>query len=342
MTQRPTSRAELQDLLRSRRHPRVRLLGSGSRPAMVRRVPSDATFVSLAAMDRIERLEPGDLTCSVQPGVLRHELDLELRRHGLELPCAGTGTIGGLFAADDIGPLAPGAPAPRNLLLGLEGVLADGTPFKSGARVVKSVAGFDVHKLFVGSQGRLFAATLLHLKLRPLPRASCAFGVRNLSLADALAKFAGLRQEPAGVHQVTLLRDAAGACMLAGRLGGRASHLAALRTRFSLAESADAGPLQLHAEAGHELITGIVCCSRLNGLLADLPAAAPFLMHGGGRFWTVLPTPQVAPLLSRMPTHDAHAVAVSAADSPGTALDPGAATLTTAIRHALDPRGVLA
>lgn len=342
MTARPANRGELQDLLRSRRHPRVRLLGSGSRAATTPPAPTDATPVALTAMATIERLDPGDLTCSVQPGVQRHDLDQALRPHGLELPCAGTGTLGGLFAADDIGPLAPGAPAPRNLLLGLEGVLADGTAFKSGARVVKSVAGFDVHKLFVGSSGRLFAATLLHLKLRPVARATGAFAAHDLTLADALARFTALRREPTGVEQVSLARQTTGGWVLRGRLGGRASHLATLRARHQLDESADSGPLQLHGGAGGELITGIVRCSQIAALVESLPTDAPMLTHGGGRFWTLLPTPAVGPFLHRLPTAEIHAAAIGSSLWQGTALDPGAATLTAALRTALDPQGVLA
>ncbi|MHC4897312.1 MAG: hypothetical protein ACYTGW_09420, partial [Planctomycetota bacterium] len=72
--------------------------------------------------------------------------------------------------------------------------------FKAGARVVKSVAGFDLQKLFVGSQGRLFAVTRLHLKLRPAPRHQVNFVQGDLTHGDAVAVFQRLRLLPTPPH----------------------------------------------------------------------------------------------------------------------------------------------
>ncbi|MHC4899502.1 MAG: FAD-binding oxidoreductase, partial [Planctomycetota bacterium] len=158
------SDAELRDALVS--GGAVRLAGSGSQQLLVPAPATKVRVISLQSMDRILRLESDDLTCTVEAGVRREALDAALQKRRLQLPCAGGGTIGGLFAADVHGPLGPGMHSPRSLLLGFEGMLAEGLAFKAGARVVKSVAGFDLQKLFVGSQGRLFAVTRLHLKLR--------------------------------------------------------------------------------------------------------------------------------------------------------------------------------
>ena len=148
----------------------VRLAGTGSQQQLVPAPAAKVRMVGVGSMNRILRLEVDDLTCTVEAGVRRDALDAALAENRLQLPCAGGGSVGGLFAADPHGPLGPGMHSPRSLLLGFEGMLAEGLSFKAGARVVKSVAGFDLQKLFVGSQGRLFAVTRLHLKLRPAPR----------------------------------------------------------------------------------------------------------------------------------------------------------------------------
>jgi FAD/FMN-containing dehydrogenase len=337
----PGSAAELADWLRQGR-PRVRLCGRDSRRLRTRAAAPAAAVLTLAKLDRIERFVADDLTCSVQPGVLRGELDRVLAERGLELGCAGGGTIGGLFAADPIGATVPGGPQPRNLLLGLEAVLADGTPWKCGARVVKSVAGFDVHKLFVGSAGRLCAATLLHLKLRPAPRARLDFAEHRLDAAAALAKFAALRALPAGPTRLWLTRTADGMAF-GGQIAGRQSQVSALQRAHALAEGPPAHPDHLEPAAG-EVVTGIVRWSRVPALLDALPAGAPFLLHGGGRFEVSLSPAQSDALLLVLPTFDAAGCIVAGADDRrgrGTPLDRGAEQLQRGLERALDPAGVL-
>src|SRR5262249_62079036 len=92
------------------------------------------------------------------------------------------------------------------------------------ARVVKSVAGFDVHKLSGGSRGLLFAASLLHLKLRPRPQASADFTTAPAPAAAAVPQFLALRQLAPAPVRLALLAGPDG-CRVAGRFAeiGRAS-----------------------------------------------------------------------------------------------------------------------
>jgi glycolate oxidase FAD binding subunit len=339
----PKDAGELAALLAARPG-RVRLTGSGSR---ARRAADagDAHFVRLDGLATIDRLDAPDQTCSVDCGVRREALDAALAPHGLELPCPGGGTIGGLFAADPLGAASHGGLGPRSLLLGVEGVLADGTAFRSGARVVKSVAGYDVHKLLVGSAGRLYAATRLHLRLKPKPRAEAWFAREQLDLAEALALLQRLRAEPVAPAALQLRRDARGAAVI-GRIAGRAAFVRQQLAAHGLAEGACAWADHLDAPPGGEVLAGLARRSALAAIGAALPAGAQLLWHGGGRFEASAPDVAAADaLLAAIAAAGAHAAVVEttqpARRGRSTPIDPGAAHLDAALRQALDPHGIL-
>lgn len=333
------SARELVDLFTSGSLSRVRLCGTGSQQARLGPVPPEAGIVSLRALDRIESLAAADLTCSVQPGVRREVLDAELARRGVELPLAGGGSIGGLFALDLCGAEAPGGPSPRTLLLGMSGVLAEGLAFKSGARVVKSVAGFDVHKLLVGSRGTLFAATLLHLKLRPRPQASVCFRLGGLDHQRAIELFRTLRLLPLPPRRLFLRRRPDASFAVTGTVAGRTSFVRACLLRHELPEAE--GPGAEHLEGG-EVVGGSLPPSRLPALLAALPASAPLLARGGGRFEVALTPPQADALLAVLPSLDGvAAVVLGARTGHGTPRDTSALRIEAALQQRLDPRGVL-
>jgi glycolate oxidase FAD binding subunit len=333
----PHSAHEVGELLRARPG-RVRLCGSGSRQDRLPS-PGDAALVRLARLDTIHRLEPGDLTCSVGPGLRREVLDEALHRVGLELPCAGGGTVGGLLASDAVGGGTIGGASPRTLLLGLEGVLADGTRFRAGAQVVKSVAGFDVHKLLVGSNGRLFAAVQVHLRLRPRPRAEAWFRRDALDLPAACGLFAALRALALPPAELHLQRTGSG-CVVAGRFAGRSSFVAERLRALDLPEAEPWGTLHLDPPAGGEVIAGIVLPSRLPHLLARLPDAT-LLLRGDGRFeLTTSSAAASESAFAALAANGAHGCIVRGAPDRrgrGTPLDPGAQRLQDRLERELDP-----
>ncbi|MCC6672282.1 MAG: FAD-binding oxidoreductase [Planctomycetes bacterium] len=339
----PAGAAELGEILRAAGPERpVRLIGTGTAQARLPAPARPATVVAGTRLCAIRRLEADDLTCSVEPGLPRAELDAALAAKGLCLPCAGNGTLGGLFAAGEVTALAPGAFAPRSLLLGLEGLLGDGTAFKCGAKVVKSVAGFDLHKVFVGSRGTLFAATLLHLKLRPRPRASTWFANGGLAAPEALHLWHALRREAEPFAALALARGADG-WVVHGRVEGSPAFVRQRLHRHALRESDTPQPLELVTPAGHESVRGLVLPSRLAELLAELPAAAPFLVHGTGLFATTLRPEAADRFLARLPALAATgevAAAAPARRGRATPRDPTADALARRLKQALDPRGV--
>ena len=342
----PTSVAELEQLLRSRPGP-LRVVGSGSRQ---HRLPATDTAapLQLTNLRQIVRLDGPDQTCTVETGVTRAQLDDALAPLGLELPCPGDGTIGGLFASDPIGAAAAGGQSPRTLLLGCEAMLACGTPFRSGARVVKSVAGFDVHKLLVGSEGRLFVATRLHLRLKPRPRATAWFTVTDLEPTAACALLTKLRGQTLPPTALQLLRSGGGACTVHGRLAGRPSFVQSNLRELGLPETAAAWcnhlPPPTKPTTTGEVLAGQILPSALPRLLAIAPEL-PCLWHGGGRF--ELATPDAATsdqVLSTLQDLNGNAVVVLGDPmrrGRGTATDPGRQQLIDRLKQSLDPHGIL-
>ena len=100
-----------------------------------------------------------DMTCTVEAGCSWASLQAELRRHGqmvaLDPLWPDRATVGGIVACNDSGALRLKFGGLRDLIIGMTIVLADGTIAKTGGKVVKNVAGYDLHKLMTGSFGTL-------------------------------------------------------------------------------------------------------------------------------------------------------------------------------------------
>jgi glycolate oxidase FAD binding subunit len=151
------------------------------------------------SMSRIEGIvdhEPADLVCVVRAGTTLAGLQERLgatpgfRQRLMLDPPHGTGaTLGGIVATAASGPLRTRFGTPRDLVIGASFVLSDGTVARSGGKVVKNVAGFDVAKLLVGSLGTLAVITEIAFRLHPLPPASRTVVLESRSV-DELCAFA--------------------------------------------------------------------------------------------------------------------------------------------------------
>jgi glycolate oxidase FAD binding subunit len=163
--------------------------GAGSRVTIGR--PGGDVELSLARLDRVLAHEAGDLTVTVEAGIRLSVLRARLAPHGQELAIDAPGdpTIGGCLAGDRSGPRRHRFGAPRDLLLGVTLVLADGTVANSGGTVVKNVAGYDLGKLVCGSGGRYAAIVRASLRLHPLP-ATAASVVVAVDDPDEAARLA--------------------------------------------------------------------------------------------------------------------------------------------------------
>lgn len=132
--------------------------------------------LSTARLNRLVEYEPADLTVTVQAGMPLAALQAVLARHGQMLavdpPRAGAATVGGVVAANAMGPRRLAYGSIRDLVVGMRVALPDGRRIRCGGRVVKNVAGYDMNKLFIGSLGTLGVITEVTCKVRPLPEAA--------------------------------------------------------------------------------------------------------------------------------------------------------------------------
>ncbi len=175
--------------------------------------PAPSGMVMVLSTERLRRIvqhEPRDLTVTVETGVVLGELNDMLRSHrqrlSIDPPCNDRATIGGVCAANDSGPLRHRYGTMRDLVLGVEVIGTGGVATHSGGRVVKNVAGYDMHRLHIGAFGSLGLITEVTVRLTPMAEAfrlavvRCGDGDRaEACLASILAG----RTQPVLVELIT-------------------------------------------------------------------------------------------------------------------------------------------
>jgi len=145
--------------------------------------------LSLERMNRIKEINAGDFVAVVEPNVVTAELQTAVELQNLFYPpdpaSRAKNSIGGNIITNAGGPRCLKYGVTRDYVLGLEVVLADGTIVRLGGRTHKNKTGFDLHRLFVGSEGLLGIITEATLKLLPLPpyRANLAIGFSSMRAA---------------------------------------------------------------------------------------------------------------------------------------------------------------
>lgn len=144
-------------------------------PAAHIKLPGQAAILSTSSLKCIRKLSPQDLYVEVEAGLPLAELQASLAAEGFWTPLASPwgdkATVGGVVSAALNSPFQMRYGSIRDQVLGMDVILPDGRRLRLGRPVIKNVAGYDLHKLFVGAHGTLGLVTKVMLKLVALPRA---------------------------------------------------------------------------------------------------------------------------------------------------------------------------
>ncbi len=170
--------------------------GGGTQMALGN-VPRDVHLVlGTKHLDRMLFHEPEDLVACFEAGMTLSSIQEKLAKRGqflpLEAPLPSKATIGGILASNAIGPSRLAFGTARDWLIGIKMVHSDGTVTKSGGRVVKNVTGYDLNKLYTGSQGTLGVIVEAVFKVAPIPPHKGTLAAAYSSLREAMDSASGL------------------------------------------------------------------------------------------------------------------------------------------------------
>ena len=243
-------------------------------------------LLSTARLDRVLEHAWADMTVIAEAGCRVADLQQALGVHGQHLALdplwPRQATVGGILATNDSGTLRLRHGSLRDLIIGITVALPDGTLAKSGGKVVKNVAGYDLAKLFTGALGTLGVIVQAIFRLHPLPRQtrSLTFSGTPEALNPLLLAILAARLTPLGLQ----LRAASGGARLDVRFDGTAAGIEAQVDQLRRLAAGVPGA-SLFAEAAAEAGDMWTAHQALWDRAADAPAASALVAK-----LSVLPT----------------------------------------------------
>lgn len=202
---RPRRTSEVARVLRFAHEHRIPVVPQGARTGLAggANAVDGAILLSLERMDRLLAIDEVNQTATVQPGVINSVLSAAVAEKGLFYPpdpgSWESSTIGGNVATNAGGLCCVKYGVTSDFVRELEVVLADGRVLRTGHRTVKGVAGYDLVRLFTGSEGTLGVITEVTVALRPLaekPLTAIAFFPTSVAACTAVTEYLGAGRRP--------------------------------------------------------------------------------------------------------------------------------------------------
>ena len=275
---RPASTDELAQVVRLCAEARAPIVPQGGNTSMVGgATPAEdgsELVLSLARLARIRDIDALDLTMTIEAGVTLKAAQIAAAEAGCLLPLSiaseGSAQIGGVLAVNAGGNNTVRYGNARDLVLGLEVVLPDGTVWNGLRRLRKDNTGYCLRQLFVGSEGTLGIITAAVLKLAPQPREICVALCAVDSPEAALQLFGRFQSHDASVISAFELMSGQGTDFVLRNIDGAVLPLASHAPNYVLVELATPRP----AAGLRASLETVLACALDDGIVADAAIAA--------------------------------------------------------------------